>query len=134
MTADDLFAIPRDHLVARLITQSQQLDAQAQQLGVLTQHVDAQALLLATRDERIASLEGQKAELDLKLQQALKELYGPSSEKKPKAAATTDNTLLGVPATSEPEPPPADPELETITSSAPNGRPERGTAVSRSPG
>jgi hypothetical protein len=80
MTADDATAVPRDRLEALVVAQAQQLGDQAQQL--------------ATSVERIAALEGEKAELELKLQQALRALYGPSSEKTKPTDQPQDGSLM----------------------------------------
>jgi transposase len=93
MTADDVTAVPRDRLEALVVAQAQQL---------------------ATSIERIAALEGEKAELELKLQQALRTLYGPSSEKTKPADQPDADSLLGLPVHTETEAPAA-PETETIT-------------------
>ena len=53
MTVDDALSMPRDLLAALVVAQ----------------------------DERIAALEGEKAELQIQLQQTRQALFGPSSER-----------------------------------------------------
>jgi len=100
MTADEIASIPRKSLEALVLEQAQQIGDHSQQL--------------ASKEERIAALEGEKAELELKLQQALRALYGRSSEKSKKPDPPVEKTLLGIPAQSE-EAPATPPETETIT-------------------
>lgn len=97
MTTDDALSMPHERLAALVVALSE----------------DAIA-----KDERIAALEGEKAELQLKLQQTRQALFGPSSERTVhENAPSTATTLLGIPADSE-QPPAAStqlPETETET-------------------
>jgi len=101
MTADDAADIPRDRLEALVVAQAQEL---------------------ATKDERIAALEGEKAELELKLQQALRALYGPSSEKTKPTDQPEEGSLLGLPVQTEAAAPASPAETETITYQRKKGR------------
>ena len=104
MTIDDVFSMPHERLAALVVA--------------LSADAAATSALLATKDERIAALEGEKAELQLKLQQTRQALFGPSSERTVhENAPSTATTLLGIPADSE-QPPAAStqlPETETVT-------------------
>ena len=110
MTADDVLSIPRDRLEALVVALSEQVTAQENLLATLSGQV-------ATNIERIAALEGEKAELQIKLQQTQRALFGPSTERTSRAKTPDANTLLGIPAkTEEPPATPAEPaEKITIT-------------------
>jgi len=82
MTADDVFSMPRDLLVALVVAQDERINA-------LVADGTTHSALLATKDERIAALEGEKAELQITLQQTRQALFGPSSERTARACQTT---------------------------------------------
>lgn len=111
MTVDDVFSMPHERLAALVVELLRQVEE-------LSGKVAATTVDLSSRDERIAALEGEKAELQLKLQQTRQALFGPSSERtvRDKEPATAV-TLLGIRADSE-QPPAASaepPETQTIT-------------------
>ena len=65
MTADDAFSMPRDRLEALVVALSEQVTTQEEMLTTLSGQVTTKSALLATKDERIAALEGEKAELQV---------------------------------------------------------------------
>ena len=91
MTADDALSMPRDLLVALVVDLSRQVEELSKKVAATTEHV-------TSRDERIAALEGEKAELQLKLQQTRQALFGPSSERTSRTKPPVADTLLGIPA------------------------------------
>ena len=111
MTADDALSMPHERLAALVVELSIQVEELSGKVAATTED-------LSSRDERIAALEGEKAELQLKLQQTRQALFGPSSERTVhENAPSTATTLLGIPADSE-QPPAAStqlPETETVT-------------------
>ena len=117
MTADDVLSMPRDRLEALVVALSEQVTTQEEVLTTLSGQVTTNSALLATKDERIAALEGEKAELQLKLQQTRQALFGPSSERTARTKPPVADTLLGIPAkTDEPPATPAEPaETQVIT-------------------
>ena len=131
MTADDAISMPRDLLEALVVAQSEQVAAQEKRIQAMLVDAATESDRLATKDERIAALEGEKAELLIKLQQTRQAIFGPSSERTPRDTEPAPETLLGIPAASEQaqEPPTAPPETETITYQ----RKKRGPGHGRNP-